>query len=137
VEVTCSDIGDFKDVSVIEVLVKVGDTIIPSSPDRSSLAKASMEIPPSAAGVLKDLKVKLGDGIIGDPLAVLEGTAPAAAQPPGSSLIRHPLRQHLPQLHGCTGGCNASVAVKAPAHEPTVAPTGSCPMPRPSVRKFA
>ncbi len=58
------DIGDFKDVEVIEVLVKPGDTI---AKDQSLITvesdKASMEIPSSAAGVVKELRVKLGDKV--------------------------------------------------------------------------
>ncbi|PIM50440.1 dihydrolipoamide dehydrogenase, partial [Roseateles chitinivorans] len=64
VEVKVPDIGDFKDVAIIEVLVKVGDTI---KAEQSLVTvesdKASMEIPSSAAGVVKELKVKLGDKI--------------------------------------------------------------------------
>ena len=88
VEIRVPDIGDFKDVTVIEVLVKLGDSI---KAEQSLVTvesdKASMEIPSSAAGVLKDLKVKLGDKInIGDLLAVLDGSiaanpAPASTTP--------------------------------------------------------
>ncbi|EJL86060.1 pyruvate/2-oxoglutarate dehydrogenase complex, dihydrolipoamide acyltransferase component, partial [Polaromonas sp. CF318] len=83
VEVRVPDIGDFKDVSVIEVLVKPGDTI---KAEQSLVTvesdKASMEIPSSAAGVLKELKVKLGDTVnIGDLLAILEGSTAAGASP--------------------------------------------------------
>jgi len=62
VEVKVPDIGDFDSVSVIELMVKVGDTI---KVDQSLITvesdKASMEIPSSHAGVIKELKVKLGD----------------------------------------------------------------------------
>ncbi|MET0333314.1 MAG: biotin/lipoyl-containing protein, partial [Rhizobacter sp.] len=82
VEVKVPDIGDFKDVAVIEVLVKVGDTI---KAEQSLITvesdKASMEIPSSAAGTLKELKVKVGDKLnIGDLVAVLEGSSPARAE---------------------------------------------------------
>ena len=64
IEVLVPDIGDFKDVEVIEVLVKPGDTI---AKDQSLITvesdKASMEIPSSAAGVIKELRVKLGDKV--------------------------------------------------------------------------
>ncbi|WP_288060489.1 dihydrolipoyl dehydrogenase [Thiomonas sp.] len=64
VEVKVPDIGDFKDVEVIEVLVKAGDQI---AVDQSLVTvesdKASMEIPSSAAGVVKALRVKLGDKV--------------------------------------------------------------------------
>lgn len=83
VEVKVPDIGDFDEVAVIEVLVKVGDTV---KAEQSLITvesdKASMEIPSSAAGVLKELKVKVGDTVnIGDLIAVLEGTAAAAPAP--------------------------------------------------------
>ncbi|NGM90670.1 dihydrolipoamide acetyltransferase, partial [Parapusillimonas sp. SGNA-6] len=64
IEVKVPDIGDFKDVAVIEVLVKPGDTV---KEEQSLITvesdKASMEIPSSAAGVLKELKVKVGDTV--------------------------------------------------------------------------
>ncbi|MDZ4189146.1 MAG: biotin/lipoyl-containing protein, partial [Hydrogenophaga sp.] len=73
IEVRVPDIGDFKDVAVIEVLVKVGDTV---KAEQSLVTvesdKASMEIPSSVSGVIRELKVKLGDKInIGDLLAIL------------------------------------------------------------------
>ncbi|MDI1270728.1 MAG: dihydrolipoyl dehydrogenase [Polaromonas sp.] len=64
IDITVPDIGDFDEVSVIELLVKPGDTI---AADQSLLTvesdKASMEIPSSHAGVVKELKVKLGDKV--------------------------------------------------------------------------
>ena len=85
IEVKVPDIGDFKDVAVIEVFVKSGDSIkVEQSLVTVESDKASMEIPSSHAGVLKELKVKLGDKInIGDLLAILDGvdvlTVPSAA----------------------------------------------------------
>ncbi|MBC7938373.1 MAG: biotin/lipoyl-binding protein, partial [Chitinophagaceae bacterium] len=74
VEVKVPDIGDFKEVEVIELLVKAGDTV---AIDQSLLTvesdKASMEIPSSAAGTVKELRVKLGDKVKqGSVLIVLE-----------------------------------------------------------------
>ncbi len=68
VEVRVPDIGDFKDVTVIEVLVKTGDAIrLEQSLITVESDKAAMEIPSSTAGVLKELKVKVGDKVnIGD-----------------------------------------------------------------------
>lgn len=81
IEVHVPNIGDFKDVAVIELLVKVGDSVqAEQSLFTVESDKASMEIPSPAAGVLKELKVKIGDTVnIGDLVAVLEGTATAAA----------------------------------------------------------
>jgi pyruvate dehydrogenase E2 component (dihydrolipoamide acetyltransferase) len=84
IEVKVPDIGDFKEVEIIELLVKAGDTVVV---DQSLLTvesdKASMEIPSSHAGVVRELKVKLGDKVgEGSPVLVLEvaGAAAPAAQ---------------------------------------------------------
>ena len=87
VEVKVPDIGDFKEVEVIEVLVRPGDTI---AKDQSLVTvesdKASMEIPSSSAGVVKEMRVKLGDKVSqGSPLLVLEATSAAAAAPSPAS----------------------------------------------------
>jgi pyruvate dehydrogenase E2 component (dihydrolipoamide acetyltransferase) len=83
VEVKVPDIGDFKDVEIIELMVKPGDTVVV---DQSLLTvesdKASMEIPSTHAGVVKELKVKLGDKISeGTLVLVLEAAGAAAAAP--------------------------------------------------------
>ena len=90
VEVKVPDIGDFKDVEIIELLVKPGDTI---AVDQSLLTvesdKASMEIPSSHAGVVKEMKVKLGDKVSqGVLVLLLEATgaaAPAAVAAPAAA----------------------------------------------------
>ncbi|MGC1173639.1 dihydrolipoyl dehydrogenase [Polaromonas sp.] len=81
IDITIPDIGDFDEVSVIELLVKPGDTI---KADQSLLTvesdKASMEIPSSHAGIVKELKVKLGDKVKqGTVVLTLEAGASAAA----------------------------------------------------------
>jgi len=141
VEVRVPDIGDFKDVSVIEVLVKPGDTI---KAEQSLVTvesdKASMEIPSSAAGVLKELKVKLGDTVnIGDLLAILEGSAASAA---GASPAAAPAPAPAPApavaaAAAAPAQATASAPASQPAHDPTTAPQGSLPHASPSVRKFA
>ena len=84
IEVKVPDIGDYSDVPVIEILVAVGDTV---KKDQGLLTlesdKATLEVPSSAAGVVKELKVKLGDTLSEGAVVVLleaesEGTAPAA-----------------------------------------------------------
>lgn len=76
IEVKVPDIGDFKEVEVIEVLVKQGDSI---SKEQSLLTvesdKASMEIPSSASGIVKDLRVKLGDKVSEGTLILLAEAA--------------------------------------------------------------
>ena len=140
VEVRVPDIGDFKDVAVIELLVKPGDTV---KPEQSLITvesdKASMEIPSSAGGVVKELKVKLGDKInIGDLIAVLEGTAMS----PPSGQAGSPPPQPSP------GSGEGASPAAPPTHERTIptaalpphqpgASIGTLPHASPSVRKFA
>jgi dihydrolipoamide dehydrogenase len=83
IEVKVPDIGDFAEVSVIELLVKEGDAI---KAEQSLVTvesdKASMEIPSSSAGIVKALKVKLGDKVKeGTVLLLLESSDAAAAAP--------------------------------------------------------
>ena len=78
------DIGDFKEVAVIELLVKPGDTV---KAEQSLITvetdKASMEIPSIAAGVVKEMKVKLGDKVNeGSLVLLLDGRRGAAARRP-------------------------------------------------------
>jgi pyruvate dehydrogenase E2 component (dihydrolipoamide acetyltransferase) len=137
IEVKVPDIGDFKDVAVIEVFVKPGDSIkVEQSLITVESDKASMEIPSSSAGVLKELKVKVGDKInIGDLLAVLEGTAPAGAAAPAAAPVSE--SKQAPTHTDTAQSAPVSVAPAAPAHNPTLAPTGALPHASPSVRKFA
>jgi len=89
IEVKVPDIGDFKEVEVIEVLVKVGDTIkIEQSLLTVESDKASMEIPSSHAGVVKEIKVKLGDKVAEGSVVVIvdaEGAAAAPAAAPAAA----------------------------------------------------
>ncbi|MBL8361015.1 MAG: dihydrolipoyllysine-residue acetyltransferase [Rubrivivax sp.] len=86
VEVKVPDIGDFESVAVIELLVKPGDTIkLEQSLLTVESDKASMEIPSSVAGVVKELKVSLGDKVSQGTLVALveaEGAASASAVAP-------------------------------------------------------
>jgi dihydrolipoamide dehydrogenase len=80
-EVKVPNIGDFKEVEVIELMVKVGDTIkVDQSLVTVESDKASMEIPSTHAGVVKELKIKVGDKVAeGSLLLVVEEGAPAVA----------------------------------------------------------
>ena len=82
VEIKVPDIGDFESVAVIEVLVQVGDTI---KPEQSLITvesdKASMEIPSSQGGVVKELKVKLGDKVKEGSVVLLLESSAAVATP--------------------------------------------------------
>ncbi|WP_175751602.1 dihydrolipoyllysine-residue acetyltransferase [Burkholderia anthina] len=79
IEVKVPDIGDYKDVPVIEVLVKVGDTV---EPEQSLVTlesdKATMDVPSPAAGTVKEVKIKVGDSVSeGSLIILLEGGAAA------------------------------------------------------------
>ena len=139
VEVRVPDIGDFKNVAVIELLVKPGDTVkLEQSLFTVESDKASMEIPSPAAGVIKELKVKIGDTVnIGDLVAVLEGSAgnaPAAVAPaaPAASAAPVPAAAVAAAAPPATAIASASV----PAHQPGT-PAAGLPHASPSVRKFA
>ncbi|MFM8467216.1 MAG: dihydrolipoyl dehydrogenase [Oxalobacteraceae bacterium] len=82
-QINVPDIGDFKEVEVIELLVKPGNTV---KPEQSLITvesdKASMEIPSSHAGIVKELKVKLGDKVAeGSLILLLEAAAAASSAP--------------------------------------------------------
>jgi len=140
VEVRIPDIGDFKDVAVIEVMVKPGDTIkVEQSLVTVESDKASMEIPSSHAGVLKELKVKVGDKVnIGDLLAILEGSAAVAS--PVANVASAPFAAVAAPAASQTASVAAPVASTAVAAVAAHAPGGTTqglPHASPSVRKFA
>lgn len=138
IEIHVPDIGDFKDVAVIEVFVKPGDTIkVEQSLITVESDKASMEIPSSHAGVLKELKVKVGDKVnIGDLLAILEGTVSAAAAPVAAATAAVAAAPAAAAVAAPTAVAAAVAAVAAPAHAPGGMTLG-LPHASPSVRKFA
>ena len=139
IEVRVPDIGDFKDVAVIELLVKVGDTIkLEQSLMTVESDKASMEIPSGSAGVVKEIKVKLGDTVnIGDLVVILEGSVAAmpafahnTAVAPASAAVTAPVSV------ASTALAPAAATPAAPAHIPGGTTLG-LPHASPSVRKFA
>jgi pyruvate dehydrogenase E2 component (dihydrolipoamide acetyltransferase) len=142
VEIKVPDIGDFDSVAVIELLVKPGDTV---KAEQSLITvesdKASMEIPSSHAGVVKELKVKLGDKVaMGSLVALLESSdAPAAAAAPAAPAPA-PAAAPAPVAAAAPAPVAAAptpvAAATVPAHDPT-APKGQLPHASPSVRKFA
>ncbi|HKB73446.1 MAG TPA: dihydrolipoyl dehydrogenase [Burkholderiales bacterium] len=83
IEVKVPDIGDFKDIDVIEVLVKPGDRVAKeASLITLESDKATMEIPSSDAGVVKELRVKVGDKVSqGSVIALLEAESAGAVPP--------------------------------------------------------
>jgi pyruvate dehydrogenase E2 component (dihydrolipoamide acetyltransferase) len=148
IQVLVPDIGDFKDVAVIELLVKVGDTVkVEQSLITVESDKASMEIPSSHAGVIKELKVALGDKVnIGSLIAVIEGVGGAASPSPQPS----PIQGEGAKPSTAVAGGNPAVppsppvgegrgegaAAALPAHNPGT-PSASLPHASPSIRKFA
>ncbi|MGD9774552.1 dihydrolipoyllysine-residue acetyltransferase [Diaphorobacter sp.] len=133
-EVRVPDIGDFKDVAVIELLVKPGDAVaVEQSLFTVESDKASMEIPSPASGVLKELKVKIGDKVnIGDLVALLEGAAAAStAAAPVAAAAAPALAQTV-----VPATATAAAPVPVPSHQPST-PAPGLPHASPSVRKFA
>jgi len=131
-EVKVPDIGGFKDVTVIEVAVKKGDTL---AAEQTLITletdKATMDVPAPFAGVVKEMKIKAGDKVSeGDLIALVEGSAAVKAEP-------------APQT--AAPAASAPVAAKpAPAPAPVAAMTSPAPAASggsahasPSIRRFA
>jgi pyruvate dehydrogenase E2 component (dihydrolipoamide acetyltransferase) len=115
-EIAVPDIGDFKDVAVIEILVKPGDAILA---EQSLITvesdKATMEIPSPVAGVVKELRVKTGDKVSrGSPILLLDADGSSAAPAPRK------------------GPEAGAVPVAAPASPRAAAPAPVVPISRPA-----
>ena len=135
VEVKVPDIGDFSDVPVIDVFVKVGDTIrVDDALVTLESDKATMDVPSSVAGVVKEVKVKLGDRVSeGSVVVIVEASGGAVAAAPAAAAAQAPAAAPAPV---------AAPAASAPAPAPaaTVAPAlplGSKAHASPSVRAYA
>ena len=134
VEVTVPDIGDFKEVEVIELMVKPGDQI---KVDQSLITvesdKASMEVPSSHAGTVKEIKVKVGDKVAKGSLVLLvEATGGAPAAAPAAAA---PAPAAAPAAAAAPAPAAAAPAPAAAA--PAQGVTGSKAHASPSIRKFA
>jgi pyruvate dehydrogenase E2 component (dihydrolipoyllysine-residue acetyltransferase) len=144
-DITVPDLGDFKDVEVIDVLVKPGDKIDVDTPLITlETEKATMDVPSSAAGVVKSVAIKKGDRVSkGKVIAQVEGAEPdssrkeekkpAAAQAP-------PPAQPAPKAEAPAPA--AAAPSPAPARQPQAAPVAvttdfSQVHASPSIRKFA
>ncbi|WP_446903262.1 dihydrolipoyllysine-residue acetyltransferase [Burkholderia sp. YIM B11467] len=136
-EVKVPDIGDYKDVPVIEIGVKVGDTV---EKEQSLVTlesdKATMDVPSPAAGVVKEIKVKVGDSVSEGTLIVLLDAAGAPAAAPQASAPAPAAAAPAP--------APAAAAPAAPAPAPAAAAPAAAPSGEyrashasPSVRKFA
>jgi pyruvate dehydrogenase E2 component (dihydrolipoamide acetyltransferase) len=138
VEVKVPDIGDFKEVEVIELMVKPGDTIkVDQSLVTVESDKASMEIPSSHAGVVKEMKVKLGDKVGEGSLLLLLEAAGDAAAPAAAAPAAAPATAAAPSQAAAPVAAAAPIA--QPAAVAAVAPeaNGAKPHASPSIRKFA
>lgn len=151
IEVKVPDIGEFKDVPVIEVLVKAGDQVkAEDSLITLESDKATMEVPAPAAGVVKELKVKVGDKVSeGSLVVVLEAAGAAAAAPPSKPVpaaAREPApsaapaaqpepakREPSPPAVRAEEGSRTRAAVDASVDESGFARSHASP----SVRRFA
>lgn len=144
VEIKVPDIGDFKEVEVIELLVKPGDTV---KADQSLMTvesdKASMEIPSSHGGIVKELKVKIGDKVAEGSLILLLEASEAAASAPAAA----PASQATSATPAPVAVASATPAPVAPVSAGVPTPTPAAMKPdesneqrshaSPSVRKFA
>ena len=138
-EIKVPDIGDFKDVDVIEILVKPGDTVAKeASLITVESDKATMEIPSPAAGVVKELKVKIGDKVAeGSMILLLEESAGDAAAAPAAKAEASP---PPPPAASTPVAEPAPLPIHKPAPvplEPVAEVPGFKPHASPSVRKFA
>jgi pyruvate dehydrogenase E2 component (dihydrolipoamide acetyltransferase) len=140
VQVVVPDIGDFADVTVIEVFVKPGDAIkVEQSLITVESDKASMEIPSSHAGMVKQLLVKLGDKVSqGSPVALVEAAGTAGVAAPASSDGTTSAAAPAAPVAASPPPARAT-AVQPPAVPPHQPGTVSAQMPHasPSVRRFA
>ena len=145
-EIFVPDIGDFKEVEVVEILVKPGDTVAKETSLVSLESdKATMEIPSPVAGVVKELRVKIGDKVAeGSLLLIMEASDAAAAADPASAPEAAPAVPVAVAPAAASAAVVESVPV-APAPAPVEAPAGnsgaisdaSPSHASPSVRKFA
>ncbi|WP_303787379.1 dihydrolipoyllysine-residue acetyltransferase [Azovibrio restrictus] len=135
IEVKVPDIGDFSEVPVIEIFVKVGDIVqVDDALVTLESDKATMDVPSSAAGVVREVRVKLGDKVSeGSVIVVLEGAAPAADPAPAAVAFA--------PAAGASAALVAAPAVTAapaaPQSLPAVPPLGGKVHASPSVRAYA
>ncbi len=148
VEVKVPDIGDFKDIPVIEILVRVGDTVKKEDSLVSLESdKATMEVPSPVNGVVKEIKVALGDKVSEGVLVLIVDAAAAAVAAPATQSSSAPSAPLAPAA--ATAAPASAVAAPPPKSAPAPVPaapavqtTGSGNVPvnvhaSPSIRKLA
>lgn len=136
IEVKVPDIGDYKDVPVIEISVKVGDKV---EAEQSLITlesdKATMDVPSPAAGTVKDIRVKVGDAVSeGTLIVVLEGAGGAAAAAPAPAPAP---AAAAPSPAPAVAPVAALAAAPATYTADTVGTIGKAAHASPSVRKYA
>ena len=140
VDVLVPDIGDFDEVTVIEVMVKAGDTIkVEQSLITVESDKASMEIPSSHGGVVSEVQVKVGDKVRkGSLVAVVQanGAGGAVAATPAAAAAPAPAAAVASAPAPAPAAEKAAPTAALPAHEPS-APKGVLPHASPTIRKLA
>ena len=147
VQVLVPDIGDFAEVTVIEVMVKAGDSIkVEQSLITVESDKASMEIPSSHAGVVREVKVKVGDKVaMGSLVALVDAVRAPAAAASARAPAPAVAVASAPAAAAAAAPAAATAAVAAdrtaptaalPPHEPT-APKPALPHASPSIRRLA
>ena len=145
-EVKVPDIGDFKEVDVIEILVKPGDSVAKeASLITVESDKATMEIPSPATGVVKELRVKLGDKVSEGSMILLleasEGVAPAPQPAKDAEIAAPSAPAPKPAEARAPATAPAAVPIHRPAPVPLLEPVPDVcafkPHASPSVRKFA
>jgi pyruvate dehydrogenase E2 component (dihydrolipoamide acetyltransferase) len=122
IELTVPDLGGFNDIPVIEVLVAPGETVAKDAPLVTLESdKATMEVPASAGGVVKELRVKIGDKVSqGTVLATLEAAEPQAQTPPAPPSI--PPKDAAGIMASDAGASEEAAARGSSMPPPTMAP---------------
>ena len=134
VEIKVPDIGDFSNIPVIEICVKVGDTIkLDDALVTLESDKATMDVPSSVAGVVKEIRVALGDRLSEGAVVALVETS--ATQPVGAAKSEEP-KASAPQPAAAVAPTPAPVAAPPAPTVPSL-PPGSTSHASPSVRLFA
>ena len=139
VEVKVPDIGDYTDVPVIEISVKVGDRV---EAEQSLITlesdKATMDVPSPAAGTVKEIRVKVGDAVSqGTLIVVLEGAGGAAAAPAPAQAPAPAPAAAAPSPAPAATPAAAPAAAPATYTADTVGTVGKAAHASPSVRKYA
>ena len=139
VEVTVPDIGDFSDVPVIELFVKVGDSIkVDDAIATLESDKATMDVPSSAAGVVKEVLVKLGDKVSqGTVMIKVEGTNASAATSAGAVAAPTAAPAAAAPAPAPSAPAPAAAPTAAAAAAPSAVKLGGKVHASPSVRAYA